>query len=411
MSLERCKGCQDLSSQEMSRFRHIEDVYRDVSHKWGYSEVRTPTLEYLHLFTASGTLTPGMLKRVYSFLDWDGWSGERVVLRPDGTIPAVRVYVDEAKDKALARYSYVVNTFIFEETGSKSRERWQLGAELIGSNSAAADVELVAMAVDVLKALGLGEVEISLSHAGIVKSLLASLEITPAEQVKLFDRLLDGDAEVLKRLKPELAKTLTMLLDMKGKSSGFLKNMKALAGKGAAGFEESLADFIKTADLLEKNGIGYRIDLASGKGFEYYTGIIFRLFVNNVNVGGGGRYDALVPLMGGPNTPAAGFALYCDQLMKLTASNAEEKATAVLVNFAEEEASAAFEAASRLRQAGFIAAMGLTKSAKGFDWTLAVKAGGYDITNLASKEKCTAASIEEAVNIIGGKNVAKDSLA
>jgi len=94
MRVQRCKGTRDLSPDEMARFRLIEAVFRDRCLRWGYQEVRTPTIEYLHLFTSAGTLTPSMLGKVYSFLDWDGWSGERVVLRPDGTIPIARLYID-----------------------------------------------------------------------------------------------------------------------------------------------------------------------------------------------------------------------------------------------------------------------------------------------------------------------------
>src|SRR5512136_622476 len=102
MAVEKCKGSRDLSPQEMGRFRLIESAFRDSCLKWGYQEVRTPTLEYLHLFTAAGTLTPSRLGKVYSFLDWDGWSGERVVLRPDGTIPIARYYIETAQNKAAA---------------------------------------------------------------------------------------------------------------------------------------------------------------------------------------------------------------------------------------------------------------------------------------------------------------------
>ncbi len=150
MKIERCKGFRDLSPKEMAKFRLIEGIFRDCCLKWGYQEVRTPTLEYLYQFTSVGTLTPGMLRRVYSFLDWDGWSGERVVLRPDGTIPVARLYIDSMK-KGLSRLFYVTNIFMFEETGKKSRERWQCGAELIGINSPIADVELIALALDVLQ--------------------------------------------------------------------------------------------------------------------------------------------------------------------------------------------------------------------------------------------------------------------
>jgi histidyl-tRNA synthetase len=109
----------------MASFRHVEDAFRSSCLKWGYEEIRTPTLEYLHLFTSTGTLTPSMLSKVYSFLDWDGWSGERVVLRPDGTIPTARLYIESLSQASPAKLFYVEDIFSFEETGKESRERWQ----------------------------------------------------------------------------------------------------------------------------------------------------------------------------------------------------------------------------------------------------------------------------------------------
>src|SRR3990172_12890265 len=131
MKVQRCKGTKDLTPAEMRRFRHIEGVFRDVCLKSGYEEVKTPSLEYLHLFTSAGTLTPGMLSKVYSFLDWDGWSGERVVLRPDATIPVARYYTENLHGRP-ARLFYSANVFTFEEEMEKTREHWQCGAELIG---------------------------------------------------------------------------------------------------------------------------------------------------------------------------------------------------------------------------------------------------------------------------------------
>src|SRR4030065_2472923 len=122
MTNQKCKGMQDLLPGDMLRFRRIEDTFRTCCGSWGYQEVRTPTLEYLYLFTATGTLTPGMLSKVYSFLDWDGWSGERVVLRPDGTIPAARLYVEQMQDTPAARLYYIENMFSFEETGREASE-------------------------------------------------------------------------------------------------------------------------------------------------------------------------------------------------------------------------------------------------------------------------------------------------
>ncbi len=210
MKIQRCKGTRDLSPEEMASFRLIEGAFGDCCRKWGYKEVRTPTLEYLHLFTSVGTLTPGRLGKVYSFLDWDGWSGERVVLRPDGTIPIARLYIDSMEGEELAKLFYVANVFIFEATGKKTRERWQCGAELVGVSSPLADVELVMLALEVLKRLKFDGIELRLSHAGLIRALLAKLGLTAEEQTRIFDRILDGDMEALAKLKldrPKLGKS------------------------------------------------------------------------------------------------------------------------------------------------------------------------------------------------------------
>ena len=264
MRVQRCKGTRDLSSEEMTQFRLIEGVFKDCCLKGGYQEVRTPTLEYLHLFTSTGTLTPATLGKVYSFLDWDGWSGERVVLRPDGTIPVARLYIDTMAEKELAKLFYITNIFIFEETGKETRERWQCGAELIGAGSTIADVELITLALEVLKRLGLENVELRLSHAGLIRALLARLGLSPEEQGSVFDQILDGDIEVMTRLESQTSepgKVLTPLLDLKGKSSGFLRNLKALFNQDLPEFESALGDFINTVDLLEALGHSCQIDI------------------------------------------------------------------------------------------------------------------------------------------------------
>jgi histidyl-tRNA synthetase len=181
----------------MTVFRNVEGICRESFMKWGYGEVRTPTIEYLHLFTSAGTLTPNRLGKVYSFLDWDGWSGERVVLRPDGTIPVARLYT-ESIQRGLARLFYAANTFIFDPDGTRDRERWQCGAELIGAGSAAADAELVALSMEILNRLGLKNVELRLSHAGLIKALLEKLGLSAEEQHRMLDRILDL-AEALAR--------------------------------------------------------------------------------------------------------------------------------------------------------------------------------------------------------------------
>jgi len=410
MRVQRCKGTRDLSPEEMIRFRLIEGVFSDSCLKWGYEEVRTPTLEYLHLFTSTGTLTPGMLGKVYSFLDWDGWSGERVVLRPDGTIPAARLYIDSMEGKELAKLFYVANVFIFEETGEETRERWQCGAELIGVSSTVADVELIMLASEVLKRLGLKGIRLRLSHAGLIRVLLAALGLSGEEQAMVFNQILDGGVEALARLKsgrPRLGKALTPLLGLEGKSSGFLKNLKAILPQNLPELEPSLDDFINIADLLETLGCDYQIDIASGKGFEYYTGVMFQLFVGEVRVGGGGRYDALIPLMGGKDIPASGFALYLDHLMNLVKPEtlARPQGQKILIKAEPEAMKEGFNIAASLREAGYVAEFSLGgQESADLEWTLEVrsKAPPLVLTDQAKREKFEAQTASEVLAIIGG---------
>ena len=355
MKVERCKGMRDLFPEDMEKFRLINEVFRSSCLKWGYEEVRTPTVEYLHLFTSAGTLTPGMLGKVYSFLDWDGWSGERVVLRPDATIPVARLYIESLSDKELAKLFYIANTFIFEETGKKSREKWQFGAELIGIGSPLADVELIALAIEVLRRLGLGNVELKLSHAGLTRGILQKLGLNPDEQNQIFDRLLDGDSAALAQIqaeKPELAP----LLALQGKTSGFIKNLASSLALDLPELKSQIEDLAFIADTLQSLGYEYQIDIASVQGFEYYTGVIFHLIVDGEKVGGGGRYDALIPAMGGSRTPASGFALYLDLLMKLikTVELAPGPALKIMIKMDPYSASLGFSMADLLRGAGYI---------------------------------------------------------
>jgi histidyl-tRNA synthetase len=379
MRVQKCKGTCDLTAKDMKRFRFIEDAFRDSCLKWGYHEVRTPTIEYLHLFTSTGTLTPGTLGKVYSFLDWDGWSGERVVLRPEGTIPAVRLYIDELADQKLARLFYVINTFIFEETGKENREKWQCGVELIGADSISADVELITLSLEVLKKLGFKDIELKLSHAGLIRAVLTGFGLSPQEQGKVFDQILDGDVAVLSRLKaktPELARLLTPLLDLKGENAGFLRNLKTLFSSDLPEFIPELNNFIGVVDLLTAMGIKYQIDIASGRGFEYYTGMIFQMFADNNKLGGGGRYDALIPLMGGKNTPASGFALQINTLMNLIEmpSLTKSEANKILITGSDDEpksVKSAYRIAEGLRKAGFIVNVQLgNEDKKNYKWVI-----------------------------------------
>ncbi|MBI2832456.1 MAG: ATP phosphoribosyltransferase regulatory subunit [Chloroflexi bacterium] len=412
MTEQRCKGCWDLGPDDMTKFRAIEEAYRDSCLKWGYKEIRTPTLEYLHLFTSTGTLTPARLNKVYSFLDWDGWSGERVVLRPDGTIPAARLYIGSMEEKVLAKFFYVTNIFMFEETGREKREKWQCGAELIGAGSPLADVELIMLACEVLGKLEIKDVKLKLSHIGLIRGLLKKLDITPAEQDRLFEQILEGNGDALTKLaarSPELEKALPLLLDLKGQSSGFVKNLKVLLVRELPELEPELNDFIAIVDLLDTLECRYQIDITAASGFEYYTGVTFQLFAGDDEVGGGGRYDALIPLMGGKDTPASGFALYVDRLMDLIEAGhpAGSRAHRILLSIDSHDrasVSESFNMARLLRSSGYIAEFSLgAQRPADFRWTLDVrgKAPRFVLTDRTKRKKTEANNADEVLALLG----------
>jgi histidyl-tRNA synthetase len=405
MTVQNCKGMRDYGPEEMRKFRFIEEVFRGVAANWGYREVRTPTLEYLHLFTSMGTLTPGMLRRVYSFLDWDGWSGERVVLRPDVTIPVARMYIAEEAPPRPAKYYYVTNVFRFEPTGEKDRERWQCGVELIGVSSAVADAELVQIALAALKGIGLKKVTLRLSHAGVIRGLLRGMGLDGQAQTELFDAVLEGDGAALARIdaaRPELGRALKSLLDMTGKSSGFLKNFRATYAANLPEIGPALEDFITAADLFESLGADCLIDIAAGRGFEYYTGIMFQFLVGEERVAGGGRYDDLIPLVGGPQVPASGLALNMQPLLDMVKTDKLTVAAParVLVKTAPDKIAAGFELVRALQDAGFGAEVYLGGQETTYRWVALVKGETYIITEVETGQTLTLDSAEAVLTAL-----------
>jgi histidyl-tRNA synthetase len=182
--------------------------------------------------------------------------------------------------------------------------------------------------------------------------------------------------------------------------------LKALLATDLAGLQPAIDDLVSMSELLEALGVNYQIDLASVRGFEYYTGAIFQLFRGDNKIGGGGRYDALIPLMGGRDTPASGVALYLDRLMELVRPEALAKAEApgVLVRAKPEAAKEGFSLVARLHEAGYRAEFNLGgQSGADFNWTLDVrnKAPEFILTNKA-KRKFEAKTFKDILKLLKG---------
>jgi histidyl-tRNA synthetase len=319
----RSQGMRDMLPDDMASFRRIEGAFREVCLGWGYQEVRTPTVEHLFLFTQAGTLSPQMLDRVYSFLDWDGWSGERVVLRPDSTIPTVRLFLENMSEQSLAKLFYVQNVFRFEQ-GDESREDWQCGVELLGDAHQAGDVELILMAEEALGRLGLRP-DVTLSHPGIVRAILDAAGLSNTEQLALYDRVLEGDLSALDEVEERLpgSSSVRSLLTTDGVGPSYLENLQTVLSSGVPGILHPIEELSAISRMLAEVDQPHRIVPLGVRNFEYYTGPVFALHAGGQRIGGGGRYDALAGQIGATNVPASGFALEMEKISELLEEHEE----------------------------------------------------------------------------------------
>ncbi len=307
----RSNGMRDLGPGDMARFRRIEARFLEAAAAAGYREIRTPTIEPLHLFTAAGTLSPQALDRVYSFLDWDGWSGERVVLRPDATVAVARWYAEQGRaagGTAEQRVSYVQPVYRFAADGD--REVWQCGVELFGAGGATADAELLLLARDTLGALGIDAVSCDLAHAGLVRLAFAAAGLSVTEQIEAYDRVLEGDPGVTADLvasHPQGAAALRLLSEVDGISVGYVANLRAAVLPVIPAAAAALEELEAAARALEAAGVPFRVRAGTARSFEYYSGITFRFTAAGRDCISGGRYDGLAETIGGVAAPGCGW--------------------------------------------------------------------------------------------------------
>lgn len=284
-------------------FRRLEEVFLSRCRQFGYREIKTATIEPLFIFTGLGALGDNRVRRIYSFMDWDGWSGERVALKPDSTTCVARFYGDHClKDAPKQKLCYVENHFEWADTWDHISERWQCGVENIGDRGPESDVEIIFMARDVLKEIGLKDFRIYLSFPSLILDL-QDAGILGKEASGIF---------------PE---------NPAGKDfhkSDYLKNILHLMPDSlSSSCRKRFEDFIFICTGLDALGCDYRVDFSLQSDFAYYTGIKFQIFSGAKRRSGkdilcaGGRYDHFIREMWNldRDIPAVGFALYMRNIM------------------------------------------------------------------------------------------------
>jgi histidyl-tRNA synthetase len=386
--LQRSRGMRDLLPADMRAFRRVEDAFRGAASRWGYEEVRTPTIEPYSLFTASGILTAQMLSRVYSFLDWDGWSGERVVLRPDSTIPVARA-AEDASMPMPARLFYVQNVFRFHEADTE-REEWQCGIEYLGAPRTVGDIEVAAIACETLDALGLHP-EVRLSHAAITKAVA---RVASGDEPTMMERVSEEGLAALARGGDTLSPQLTAFVQvaLQAGEVELLENLRALAAP-LHGAEDALDELRDIARALIGAGRTVVIDLGMPRDFDYYTGVVFEFHADEESWGRGGRYSP-----NGHRTPdtACGLGLDASRLATRSAGATRNAGVISIVAATASDLGRALTVARALHRGGIAAALAGPETSSEVTVTVA----GESLTARTPEGEQTMSTLDEVVGML-----------
>ncbi len=347
------KGMNDLLPPDSSVWQHVEQTVRELFARFGYQEVRTPVVEDTALFVRSvGEATDIVGKEMYTFEDKGGRS---LSLRPEGTAPAARAYIEHAvaNQEPVTRWFYMGPMFRYErmKTG-RYRQFHQIGAEAYGASEAAQDVELMDMVVQLLEALELKDISLNLNSLG-------DETCRPAYQEQLVAYLQAHRDELCADCQARLERNPLRVLDCKNERCQAV----VAASPNIQTFlcEPCRAHFDEVKRKLDLLGIHYVVNPRMVRGLDYYTRTAFEFIASHPalgtasTVGGGGRYDRLVKQLGGPDVPAVGVALGLERLCLLLASEAGRYAAPPDLFVAFADAAAAeqgFVLVSRLRKAG-----------------------------------------------------------
>jgi histidyl-tRNA synthetase len=351
----RVKGTRDLLPPETAVWAAVEATARRVFGLYGYQEVRTPLLEHTELFVRTvGESTDIVGKEMYTFPDRKGRS---LTLRPENTAPVARAFLEAGlQAKPLpAKLFYIGPQFRYEQPQhGRYRQFHQIGAELLGDPSPAADAELLLMLGRFLRELGFGDLEVQLNTVGDAATRRAY-----GEALRSFL------APHVGALSPDSRRRLETnplrILDSKDpRERELLAGAPALADHMTDG---ARAHFAAVREALDRFGVKYRVSETLVRGLDYYTDTVFEIVSRDLGAQdalvGGGRYDELVADLGGPRIPGIGFAIGEDRLVDVLPASFRARAAAappiLVVPIGSVAAGEALAVGEELRGAGIAA--------------------------------------------------------
>ncbi|MCM1578705.1 MAG: histidine--tRNA ligase [Ruminococcus sp.] len=306
----RNKGAKDILPSEIHKWRTVEQAAANIAECYGFKEIRVPAFEKTELFVRSvGETTDVVQKEMFTVTGTES----SFTLRPEGTAGVIRAYLQNGLNNEAApqKLYYFVNCFRHENV-QKGRlwEFHQFGAEMAGSSSPAADAEIICFAGDVLKSLGLEKISLRINSIGCPKCR--------GEYYKVLREFLTPNKDKLcGTCQSRFEKNPMRILDCK---SDICKGI----AEGAPVITDYLCDecknhFEQLKGILDSLEISYTVDPKIVRGLDYYTKTVFEFISEDIGaqgtICGGGRYDGLIEEIGGPPTPALGFAMGLERVI------------------------------------------------------------------------------------------------
>ena len=415
-------GFRDFYHDDLALRNHIFDAWRRVAARYGFAEYDGPPLEPLELYTQkSGEEIVGQL---YTFQD----KGDRkVALRPEMTPTLARMVGARAQAlKKPIRWFSMPQLFRYErQQRGRLREHFQLNLDIIGETGPLADAELIAAAIDILRALGLGvaDFKVRISDRRVLRTLLAGRGVSD-DQLQLAFAVIDKSERVPRDVLSEMlkdggvgAREAEAVFEIAG-----LRGLPAVTAALAKipGGPEAGEPLTAAVRALEAMGLGafLEIDLSIVRGLAYYTGIVFELFDAKRElraICGGGRYDGLLKELGGIDLPALGFGMGDVVLGELLrergiAPPAPARVDAFLIAVSGEDVAPVLRLAHELRDRGVAVEFGLRHSAIRKQLELAVARGAATAVIIGPEERKAGNAVVRDLGSGVERTVALDAL-
>ncbi len=321
MAYESVRGMRDILPDEADYWTRLEATIRDIARRFNYREIRSPLVEHTELFSRGiGAATDVVNKEMYTFPDKKGRS---LTLRPEATASVVRAYVEHgmATQDPFQKLFYIGPMFRYEKPQKgRSRQFHQYGVEAIGSLDPSLDVEVISLAWSLMHDLGLGGLSLRLNSIGCA-----------ADHERYRDALREHFAPHISSMCEDCQRRFDdnplRILDCKNKVCQ--PYIAAAPGSAEHLCDDCAGHFETVKGLLDQLGLDYVVDPHLVRGLDYYTRTVFELTSKDLGAQdallGGGRYDDLVKMIGGPDTPGVGFAGGMERLILLLREREEQQ--------------------------------------------------------------------------------------